>query len=134
MIYVTGDIHADPRRFDTSNFPEQKEMTKNDFVIVCGDFGLCWEKEESDKEEYWLNWLEAKPFTMCFVDGNHENFSRLNSLPIEDWNGGKVHKLRPHVIHVKLFIIIVRNWQHDYSSCCQFVISSVSFPYNKNSC
>ena len=46
MIYVTGDIHADPRRFDTSNFPEQKEMTKNDFVIVCGDFGLCWEKEE----------------------------------------------------------------------------------------
>lgn len=100
MIYVTGDIHADPRRFDTSNFPEQKEMTKNDFVIVCGDFGLCWEKEESDKEEYWLNWLEAKPFTMCFVDGNHENFSRLHSLPVKDWNGGKVHKLRPHVIHL----------------------------------
>lgn len=71
MIYVTGDIHGDPKRFGTFNFPEQKEMTKNDFVIVCGDFGLYWEKEESDREEYWLNWLEEKSFTMCFVEGNH---------------------------------------------------------------
>ena len=41
MIYVTGDIHADPSRFNMDNFPEQKEMNKNDFVIICGDFGLC---------------------------------------------------------------------------------------------
>lgn len=71
MIYVTGDIHADPSRFNMDNFPEQKEMNKNDFVIICGDFGLCWEKEESDREEYWLNWLEKKPFTTLFCDGNH---------------------------------------------------------------
>ena len=30
MIYVTGDIHGNPIRFNTENFPEQKEMTKND--------------------------------------------------------------------------------------------------------
>ena len=37
-IYVTGDIHSEPDRFNTENFPEQKEMTRDDYVIICGDF------------------------------------------------------------------------------------------------
>ena len=44
MIYITGDIHGDPRRLSMECFPEQKEMTKDDYVIICGDFGLVWEK------------------------------------------------------------------------------------------
>ena len=38
MIYVTGDCHADFTRFNTKIFPEQYEMTKDDYVIICGDF------------------------------------------------------------------------------------------------
>lgn len=38
MIYITGDCHQIFERFNTSIFPEQKEMTKDDFVIICGDF------------------------------------------------------------------------------------------------
>ena len=34
MVYITGDTHAVFNRFNTKNFPEQKEMTKDDFVIV----------------------------------------------------------------------------------------------------
>lgn len=30
MIYITGDCHQDFGRFNTQNFPEQKEMTKDD--------------------------------------------------------------------------------------------------------
>lgn len=45
MIYVTGDIHGNPRRFNTDNFPEQKEMTKDDYVIILGDFGLVWSNQ-----------------------------------------------------------------------------------------
>ncbi len=101
MIYVTGDIHSNPERFNTHIFPEQKEMTKDDYVIILGDFGLVLaQKEESPKEAYWLDWLEKKPFTTLFVDGNHENFDRLDAYPVEEWNGGKVHKLRPSVIHL----------------------------------
>ena len=37
---------------------------------------------------------------MLFVDGNHENFEKLNSYPVEIWYGGKVHKIRPNVIHL----------------------------------
>ena len=47
-----------------------------------------------------MNWLNEKPFTTLFVDGNHENMDRLNSYPVEEWNGGKVHKIRPSVIHL----------------------------------
>lgn len=76
-------------------------MTKEDYVIICGDFGGVWNKEVENKEEkYLLDWLEEKPFTTLFVDGNHENFDRLYSYPVELWHGGKVHKIRPSVIHL----------------------------------
>ena len=101
MIYITGDIHVNPSRFNTQSFPEQKEMTKDDYVIICGDFGLVWDYQGENKEEnFWLNWLEDKPFTTLFVSGNHENYDRLESYPVEEWNGGKVQKIRPSVIHL----------------------------------
>ena len=84
-----------------SVFPEQKEMTKDDFVIICGDFGGVWsEGEESKEETMLLDWLDCKSFTTLFVDGNHENFDRLYAYPVEEWKGGKVHKIRPSVIHL----------------------------------
>lgn len=101
MIYITGDCHSDFRRFNTQNFPEQKEMTKDDYAIICGDFGGVWNKDtESRQEKNDMDWLESKPFTTLFIDGNHENFDRLYSYPVEEWNGGKVHKIRPSVIHL----------------------------------
>ena len=101
MIYITGDCHFDFRRFNTKNFPEQKEMTKDDYVIICGDFGGVWHKDiESAEEKHNLDWLNDKPFTTLFVDGNHGNFDRLYSYPVEEWNGGKVHKIRDSVIHL----------------------------------
>lgn len=98
MIYCTGDIHGDPRRFNTECFPEQKEMTKDDFVIILGDFGLVW--SNSKEEKYWLDWLNDKPFTTLFVDGNHENFNMLYTFPIVDFHGGKAHKIRDNIYHL----------------------------------
>lgn len=99
-IYITGDTHADFKRLNTQSFPEQREMTKDDYVIICGDFGGVWSKEEDKNERYWLDWLENRPFTTLFVDGNHENFDRLYSMPVEEWHGGKIHRLCPSVIHL----------------------------------
>lgn len=36
MIYITGDTLS---RFSEDKFPIQSEMTKDDYVIICGDFG-----------------------------------------------------------------------------------------------
>jgi hypothetical protein len=99
-IYVTGDCHGDFRKLNTKNFPAQATLTEEDYLIICGDFGTVWGAEESSEECWWLNWLESKPFTTLFVDGNHENFDRLYAYPVEKWHGGKVHKIRPTVIHL----------------------------------
>lgn len=102
MIYVTGDCHADFRRFSTQNFPEQKGMTRKDFVIVCGDFGGIWTYGQSNAEEtYWLDWLAKKPFTLLFVDGNHENFDRLYGFPSVAFHGGRAHRIRDNIFHLK---------------------------------
>lgn len=100
-IWVTGDIHGNPVRLNRDNFPEQRGMTKEDYVIILGDFGLIWNADgESAQEKWWLKWLEEKPFTTLFVDGNHENHWRLAEYPVKEWNGGKVHEIRPSVLHL----------------------------------
>lgn len=97
MIFVTGDCHGEWGRLGMKNFPEQRKMTKDDCVIVCGDFGF-W--TPSREREYWMDWLERKPFTTLFVDGNHENFDGLYQLKEEMWKQGRVHRIRDSVIHL----------------------------------
>ena len=116
MIYLTGDTHIpmDIHKISMSQWPDQKSLTKDDYLIVCGDFGLlfnyretgksisscpedsCWDEEEL----WWLNWLQERPFTTLFVDGNHENYDRLKKYPITDWNDGKVQIISDSVIHL----------------------------------
>ena len=101
MIYITGDTHSDFSRFTEENFPIQAEMTKDDYVIICGDFGGVWTfEEESRREKEALDWLDNKSFTTLFVDGNHENYARLYNYPVEEWHCGKVHKIRNSVLHL----------------------------------
>ena len=97
-IYITGDTHGDFQRFGSKYFPQQKEMSWEDYVVIAGDFGGLW--DGSQKDQYWLDWLNKKPFTTLFVDGNHENFDLLNTLPEKEWNGGRVHVVREHVLHL----------------------------------
>lgn len=103
-IYVTGDIHGDPTRFSSGSFYEQKEFGGNkedNTVIICGDAGLVWNRDgENRHEKWWLDWLEEKPFTTVFCDGNHENHWRLAEYPVKEWHGGLVHEIRPHVLHL----------------------------------
>ena len=51
MIFVTGDIHGEPKRLSMENFPEQKEMCREDYVIICGDFGLVFAEDKESKTE-----------------------------------------------------------------------------------
>lgn len=101
MIYITGDTHGmkDIQKLAAGSF-DSKNFTKEDYVIICGDFGLVWNNHTAKSDSWWLQWLEEKPFTTLFVDGNHENHDILDNMPIEIWNGGKVHKVRPSVIHL----------------------------------
>ena len=99
-IYITGDTHIpiDIHKLSKKNWTEQNQLTKNDYLIICGDFGGVW--DNSKEEQYWLKWLNQKSLTTLFVDGNHENFDSLNSYPVEIWNGGKVHRIKENIIHL----------------------------------
>lgn len=100
MIYFTGDIHGgiDIHKLGSRIAPQLKELTKSDYVIICGDFGLIW--DDSAEEKFWRKWLEEKPFTILFIDGNHENFDKLNAFPVTEWNGGKIHRISDSIIHL----------------------------------
>lgn len=101
-VYVTGDVHGRAEygasRFAFRSWPLGRTLTRDDAVIVAGDFGFVW--DGSNAEKYWLDWFESKPWTTCFVDGNHENHHALAGLPVREWNGGLVHEARPHVLHL----------------------------------
>lgn len=98
MIYITGDCHGDWRRFSANAFPAQQNMCRDDYVIVLGDFGL-WHK--TPEESWWLDNLAKRNFTLLFIDGNHENFDRLNTeFPVVDFHGGKAHQIRSNIYHL----------------------------------
>lgn len=94
MIYITGDIQADFSRIEEDKYPIQSDMTKNDYVIICGNFGRVWNYIlESMYEKQWIDWLDNKKITTLFVDWNHEHFERLYKYSVEEWHGGKVPKI-----------------------------------------
>lgn len=103
MIYITGDCHGNFQKFSTKNFTEQKTLTKNDYVIVCGDFGGIWESKPSNREKYWIDWLNQKPFTTLFIDGNHENFNRIfsNEFSEIDFGQNKATQIDQSVLYLK---------------------------------
>lgn len=120
MVYLTGDTHADFRRFSTSRFQDQREMTKNDIVIILGDFGGIW--DDTEEERYWLDWLNEKSFTTCYVDGNHECFDRYYSdeFPVVDFHGGKAHQIRDSVYH------LMRGYIFDFEGKSFFAMGGAS--------
>ena len=96
-IYLTGDTHANVRRL---LIIDDSEMTKDDIVIVLGDFGVIWEKD-SQMTDTVLELLSEKNFTLAFLDGNHENFPEIARLEKETyWNGGKIGLLPYGIIHL----------------------------------
>ena len=103
-VFVTGDCHGDWNRFkrkEMSFYYRDGEIpSRADTIIVCGDFGI-WNDDKS--ERYWLNWIQDfVDQTVCFVDGNHENFDRIysNEFPRVPFYGSIADKIRDNVYHL----------------------------------
>ena len=98
MIYITGDTHGLQDFYKLHIFAgEHPELNYDDYVIIAGDFGAVWNSKTlaADLKPY-----TELPFTVLFVDGNHENFDLIETFSIEEWCGGKIHKIRPNIIHL----------------------------------
>ena len=96
MVYITGDIHGDITFF---NNPQLKRLTEKDILIVCGDFGFIWDPND-EKEKKNLEKLKKQKYTICFLDGAHENFDILDSYPPYRYRGGNTHKIADNIYHL----------------------------------
>jgi len=100
MIFLTGDCHGRFERFSKSQLIKLPHFIQpEDYVIVCGDFGLLWAKDRVFK--YNMKQLSRLPFTILWVSGNHENYNMIAEYPLELWNGGKVR----HIIRDKVILL-----------------------------
>ena len=100
-VFLTGDTHGEMDMGKVDCFAQVAAgLTRDDALIILGDFGLVWCDPPSEGETRRLDWLEAQPWTTFFVDGNHENFDMLDLLPVEEGFGGHVQRVRPHVIRL----------------------------------
>lgn len=99
MIYVTGDIHGqlDLWKVTKRNWPEQHNLTRDDYLIILGDFGLYWNKDKI--YEYLQDFWQSRKYTVLWIDGNHENFTWINALPVSKAFGGKIQR-DGNVIHL----------------------------------
>ena len=97
---ITGDTHGIldidkvVRFFDD----HEDEYDENDYLIICGDVGVCGFNPDIEKETRRI--LRELPVTVLFVDGNHEHHHRLMDLPVDEWMGGKVHFVESGIIHL----------------------------------
>ena len=100
MIYITGDTHGYFTRFSAKRLRKAgMELTQEDYIIICGDFGLCWAEDKTF--EYHCKNFAEKPYTILWVQGNHENYDMIGEYPLEEWHGGKVR----HIIRDKVILL-----------------------------
>ena len=95
-----GDMHGfiGLHNLGSEMWPEGVKLTKDDYLIILGDFGLVWSNDKN--HDNWLSWLNNRPWTTLFIDGNHENFDLLATYPIEKWHGGKIQKISSSIFHL----------------------------------
>ncbi len=102
MIYLSADTHGlkdiDKVVHYFDKLSPYKELTKEDYLIILGDSGICWDDGYQDSRVRQI--FKDLPVTTLFIDGNHDNHELLNEYPVTIWNGGKVHEIEADIIHL----------------------------------
>ena len=97
MVWLLSDLHGRLDFIDLQRF--LFSQPQDDVLILLGD--ICLYDESKEDNGKFTEMLLSSQRQILIVDGNHENFDYLNSLPEEDWNGGKVHRLADNVLHLQ---------------------------------
>lgn len=103
-VFVTGDKHGTEGIYDDlgpERFPAGTVLTKQDYVVILGDFGVLWNNPTNAKEKECLKFLSGCPWTTLVVDGNHENFELLDRLPSVEWGGAPAGVIAKDVYHLR---------------------------------
>ena len=96
MIYITGDTHGDVDFIKLLRLIDLN-LSYDDYLIICGDAGICWSEQDLVYFKYLYNSLGC---TIIYVDGNHENFEMLNKMTLVEYKGALMHQIDEHIFHV----------------------------------
>lgn len=96
MIYITGDTHGDVD-YKKSLSLKEKNVSYDDYLIICGDAGICWSYQSF---QYFLDLYNDIGCTIIYVDGNHENFEMLNNMPLVEYKGALMHQIDKHIFQI----------------------------------
>ena len=108
MIFITGDTHGDID-YKKLLILKERNLSYDDYLIICGDAGICWSPQLLN---YFLSLYNALGCTIIFIDGNHENFEMLNSMPLVEYKGALMHQIDEHIFHVlrgEIMIVIIKS-------------------------
>lgn len=102
MVYLAGDIHGELELYKLTDFfkkeAQVRTLSEEDYVIILGDVAVCWDGGSRDKRI--AQKLNELPVTVLWIDGNHEDFDVIDSLPVSEWHGGKVQFIGKKIIHL----------------------------------
>ena len=99
MIYLTGDTHGS---IDIAKLNGLREkLSATDYLIILGDFGLLWYGRQNEFETKLLDFYNSFDCPVLWLDGNHENFNRVDELPTKCKYGGEVGVVSDNIYHLK---------------------------------
>lgn len=99
-VYICGDVHGDfdLKKITSKTWKEQRELAREDYLIVLGDFGVPWSNNPDDRfDKKMIEWYNNKRMTVLFLPGNHENYERLFALPNIEKFGSFVRQLSDNI-------------------------------------
>lgn len=94
-LFASGDPHGYFHRIGLDQFEEGAGLSRDDILIYTGDVGIGW--DGSDLDRLYCEFFESLPFTVAFVDGNHDNFGVLEKIPVTQQWGGRVRQVLDNV-------------------------------------
>lgn len=87
MYYITGDTHGNFDRI--TYFQNKMQLSANDVLIILGDVGLNYYKNQKDVKRKEL--VNKYPFIIFCIHGNHEaRPDTIESYKIKEFCGGVV--------------------------------------------
>lgn len=115
MIHITGDTHGHFDRLTPTLTPGEDKWTTQDYLIILGDCGLIMYHKleifmkEIEEEKRNVSFLQSKPYSILFLQGNHENMDRLMEYPEEERFGGTVRRIGTNIFFLQNGLFTIDN-------------------------
>jgi hypothetical protein len=99
-VFVTGSTYGylNFEKLSPKYWQRSMTLTRDDILIVCGDFSLALDGTWIDKALQ--DWYNKRAYTVCFISGDKENHFELKRFPEIDFYGGKAHKISDNIYHL----------------------------------